>query len=78
MQTGSLGTAIPEIQKNRDTELQNVYQVFLANWFKFFVVQSHGRRRERYGKKWNKKKYLLDLIRMQVSELIWKKKDVYW
>lgn len=71
MQTGTLGTAIPEIQKNQDIELQNVYQV------KSFVVQSHRKIQERYRKKWNRK-YLSDLIMMQVLELIWKKKDVYW
>lgn len=35
MQTGTLGTAIPETQKNQDIELQNVYQV------KSFVVQKN-------------------------------------
>lgn len=54
MQSGSLGTAIPEIQKNQDIELQNVYQI------KFFVVQSHRKIWERYRKKWNIMKYLLD------------------
>lgn len=71
-QTGSLGTAIPKIQKNQDTELQNVYQI------KSFVVQSHRKIWERYRMKWKRKKYLLDLTRMQILELIWKKKDVYW
>lgn len=35
MQTGTLGTAIPETQKNQDLELQNVYQV------KSFLVQKN-------------------------------------
>lgn len=48
-QTGSLGTATPELpENNQDTELQNVYQV------KSFVVQSYRKIQERYRKKLNR------------------------
>lgn len=73
MQTGSLITAIPEIQKNKDITLQKGYQVFLANSFNSFMVQSHGRIVE-HRKKLIREKYPSDLIRMQGFRLYFEEK----
>ena len=61
MQTGNLIIAIPEIQKNQNIKLQNVYQVFLAKEVLCgTILWKNSRAQEEI-----REKYLSDLIRMQ-------------
>lgn len=44
MQTGNLGTDVPEVQKNQDIDLQNVYQI---NFFGCSLTEKYGKGRGR-------------------------------